>query len=41
MYGKQIEVCASCDVNTIKEAIELAEDGDEILIRSGTYKEPG
>ena len=40
-HGKQIEVCATCDVSTIKEAVALAEDGDEILIRSGIYKEHG
>jgi len=41
MYGKQIEVCSSCTINTIKKAVALAEDGDEILIRPGTYKESG
>ena len=40
-HGKQIEVCASCDTNSIGEAIEKAEDGDEILVRSGVYKEHG
>jgi nitrous oxidase accessory protein len=38
-YGKQIEVCGSCEVTSISQAIEQAEDGDEILIKSGTYKE--
>lgn len=39
--AKQIEVCTTCDVSTIKEAVALAEDGDEILIKSGIYKEHG
>lgn len=37
--AKQIEVCSSCSVKTIKEAIEIAESGDEILIKEGIYKE--
>ncbi len=37
--AKQIEVCKSCDVKTIKEAIKKAETGDEILIKKGLYKE--
>lgn len=37
--AKQIEVCGSCDVKTIKEAVEIAEDGDEIYIKKGVYKE--
>lgn len=39
--GKQIEVCDSCDTNSIREALEKAEDGDEILVKSGVYKEHG
>ena len=37
--AKQIEVCGSCDVKTIKDAVEIAEDGDEIYIKKGLYKE--
>ena len=37
--AKQIEVCNSCNVKTIKEAINIAEDGDEIYIKKGVYKE--
>jgi len=37
--AKQIEVCSNCAINTIKEAIEIAEDGDEIYIKKGIYKE--
>ena len=39
VYGKQIEVCSSCDVKTIKQAVELSKDGDVILVKSGVYKE--
>jgi len=39
LQAKQIEVCASCDISTIKEAIVIAEDGDEIFIRKGVYQE--
>jgi len=37
--AKQIVVCESCSVKTIKEAIKMAQDGDEILIKKGTYFE--
>jgi nitrous oxidase accessory protein len=37
--AKQIEVCKSCDIKTIKEAIKIAKDGDEIFIKKGIYKE--
>lgn len=40
-YGKQIEVCPSCDISTIKEAIAISQDGDEILVMPGIYKEHG
>jgi nitrous oxidase accessory protein len=39
VYGKQIEVCDSCEVTTIKEAVALSQDGDEIIIKGGVYKE--
>jgi len=39
LQAKQIEVCASCEISTIKKAIETAEDGDEIFIRKGVYQE--
>jgi nitrous oxidase accessory protein len=39
MYGKQIEVCSGCEIKTIKQAVAIANDGDEILIQSGVYKE--
>jgi len=41
LFAKQIEVCSTCDTKTIKEAILIANDGDEIIIKSGVYKEHG
>lgn len=38
-FSKQIEVCENCKVSTLKEAINLAEKGDSILIKKGTYFE--
>ena len=38
-WCKSIEVCPSCNVTSIKTAIQQAEDGDEILIGKGTYYE--
>ncbi len=39
--AKQIVVCESCGIKTIKEAVKIANDGDEILIKKGVYKENG
>ncbi len=39
LQAKQIEVCSTCQIKTLKEAISKANDGDEILIQSGIYKE--
>ena len=39
VYGKQIEVCSSCDVKTIKQAVDLSSNGDVILVNGGIYKE--
>lgn len=39
IYGKQIEVCSTCEVKTIKEAVAKSVDGDEIIIKSGVYAE--
>ncbi|SNR73238.1 nitrous oxide reductase family maturation protein NosD [Lutibacter flavus] len=39
LQAKQIEVCESCAIKSIKDAIEIAEKGDEILIKTGLYKE--
>lgn len=37
--AKTIEVCNTCEIKTLKSAIELAENGDTILLKKGTYKE--
>ncbi|PHS54052.1 MAG: nitrous oxide reductase [Lutibacter sp.] len=39
LAAKQIIVCKSCAISTVKKAIELAEDGDEIIIKKGIYQE--
>jgi len=39
LQAKQIEVCKSCTTSTIKQAIEIAENGDEIFIKQGIYQE--
>ena len=39
VLANQIEVCSNCEVKSIQAAVDLAEDGDEVLVRSGIYKE--
>lgn len=39
LQAKQIVVCKTCEVSTIKNALELAKNGDEIFIKKGIYKE--
>lgn len=39
LQAKQIEVCKSCEISTIKQAVEIAKDGDKIFIKKGIYKE--
>jgi nitrous oxidase accessory protein len=39
LWGKTIEVCADCEVKSIKEGIALATDFDTLLIKKGNYKE--
>ncbi|UCD60369.1 MAG: nitrous oxide reductase family maturation protein NosD [Flavobacteriaceae bacterium] len=39
LWAKTIEVCASCEVKSIKEGIALATDFDTLLIKKGTYRE--
>ncbi len=36
-----IEVCQNCEINRIAKAIELAKEGDTILVKKGTYQETG
>ncbi len=39
--GAQIEVCPSCKVKSIKQALQIAKDGDTILVKGGLYREGG
>ncbi len=39
LWAKTIEVCASCEVKTIKGGIAFAAEYDTLLIKKGTYKE--
>ncbi|MCG8326862.1 MAG: nitrous oxide reductase family maturation protein NosD [Chitinophagales bacterium] len=39
LHGAQRIVCASCEYQSISEAIAAAEPGDEVIIKSGVYKE--
>ncbi len=39
IQANTINVCSSCSIKTIKEAVQLAKDGDTIFIKNGTYKE--
>ena len=39
--AQQIEVCPSCKIKSIKEAVKKAKKGDKIIVRSGTYYETG
>lgn len=39
LWSTTITVCSTCDIKTIKDAVEQASDGDTILVKSGTYQE--
>ncbi len=39
--AKQIDVCTSCDISTIKQAVAEADTGDVIILQSGVYTEAG
>lgn len=39
LSARTIEVCPTCPVSSIKKAVELAQAGDEILLKKGLYKE--
>lgn len=39
LHAATITVCSSCEITSIKDAIEIAKDFDTILVKSGTYKE--
>ena len=38
-YALQLEVCNSCPISSIQEAINQAKDFDTLLVKKGTYKE--
>ena len=38
-FSKTLTICSTCDITTLKEAIAVAEAGDTILVKKGTYKE--
>ena len=39
LFGRKIEVCKSCDFLTIQSALDVAEDGDTVLVFEGIYLE--
>ncbi|PJA07703.1 MAG: nitrous oxide reductase family maturation protein NosD [Flavobacteriales bacterium CG_4_10_14_0_2_um_filter_32_8] len=39
LHAKQIEVCATCTIKSLKKAVEIAKSGDEIVVKKGFYKE--
>lgn len=39
VLAKTITVCQTCEVTSITKAIELASEGDTILVKAGVYKE--
>lgn len=39
LTARTIDVCADCEVQSIKEAVALAETGDRICVGEGLYKE--
>ncbi|NPA34267.1 MAG: nitrous oxide reductase family maturation protein NosD [Chlorobi bacterium] len=38
-HSKTIEVCSDCEVRSIKQAVDLADSGDTIMIQEGRYQE--
>lgn len=40
-FSKTINVCKTCDIKEISQAIEIANEGDSIVVQSGVYKESG
>jgi len=39
LRAQTITICSSCEVKSIKKGIEIATEGDTLLIQKGTYKE--
>ena len=40
-FGKEIRVCKSCEIKSIKEAIKLASPEDIVIVEKGVYREGG
>lgn len=38
-HGKDITVCKDCEIRSIKEALDICNDGDRIIIKKGSYTE--
>lgn len=38
-HAQTIEVCSTCPISSIKEAIKIAQPNDTIIVKKGTYKE--
>ncbi|NPB06663.1 MAG: nitrous oxide reductase family maturation protein NosD [Aquificae bacterium] len=38
-FAQTLVVCKDCRITSIKKALELAKDGDTILVKGGTYRE--
>ncbi|MGB0805586.1 MAG: nitrous oxide reductase family maturation protein NosD [Salibacteraceae bacterium] len=38
-FSKTIEVCATCPTKTLKQAFSLTQNGDEVILKPGVYKE--
>ncbi len=38
-FSATLEVCPGCPISGIKEAISIAQEGDTIVVRGGTYRE--
>ncbi len=39
LSASQIEVCSTCPVSSIAKAFEVAQNGDEVILKAGVYKE--
>jgi len=39
VFAQNITVCETCEIRSLKQAIDTAKPGDTILVKKGTYKE--
>lgn len=39
LWGKTIEVCPTCTISSIQDALNIAQEGDVVLVKTGTYYE--